>query len=107
MYNSVQISVIQDFQSLLNFSDLLIGNSSSGIIESGSFKLPVLNIGDRQKGRVHGKNIIHSKFNYKSIQLAYQKATNKSFVKKIKKIKNIYFKKNSSEKATKVILKYI
>jgi UDP-hydrolysing UDP-N-acetyl-D-glucosamine 2-epimerase len=98
---------IKNFHSLLSFSDLLIGNSSSGIIESGSFKLPVLNVGDRQKGRVSGKNIIHCKFNFGSLQLAYQKAISNSFVEKIKKIKNIYFKKNSSKKAVKIILKYI
>ncbi len=37
----------------------MAGNSSSGLIESASFGLPVLNVGSRQQGRVHGRNVIH------------------------------------------------
>ena len=37
----------------------MIGNSSSGMWESASFKLPVVNIGPRQQGRVHGDNVVH------------------------------------------------
>ena len=43
----------------------MIGNSSSGIIESSSFELPVLNIGDRQKGRVQSYNVINVSYNEK------------------------------------------
>ena len=45
------------YSSLMKISDLVIGNSSSGIIEAPKFKLPVINIGNRQKGRVMMKNI--------------------------------------------------
>ena len=38
---------------------LMVGNSSGGIIEAASFGLPVVDIGDRQKGRDHGPNVIH------------------------------------------------
>ncbi len=47
------------YLSLLAAVDIMIGNSSSGIIESASFKLPTVNIGDRQKGREAPLNIIH------------------------------------------------
>ncbi|MCF6463984.1 UDP-N-acetylglucosamine 2-epimerase [Clostridium sp. Cult1] len=46
------------YLSLLKYVDVMIGNSSSGIIESPSFRLPVVNIGDRQKGRLRNNNII-------------------------------------------------
>lgn len=46
------------YLSLLKHADVMIGNSSSGIIEAPYFKLPVINIGDRQKGRLKNKNII-------------------------------------------------
>jgi UDP-hydrolysing UDP-N-acetyl-D-glucosamine 2-epimerase len=36
----------------------MVGNSSSGIIEAASFKLPVVNVGNRQAGREHGRNVI-------------------------------------------------
>jgi len=38
---------------------LMVGNSSGGIIEAASFDLPVIDIGDRQKGREHGSNVVH------------------------------------------------
>jgi UDP-hydrolysing UDP-N-acetyl-D-glucosamine 2-epimerase len=46
------------FYSLLQHADLMIGNSSSGIWEAPSFELPVINVGDRQRGRMRAKNVI-------------------------------------------------
>ena len=46
------------YLSLLKNAVLMVGNSSSGLIEAPSFELPVVNIGDRQRGRVRGKNVI-------------------------------------------------
>jgi len=46
------------YLSTMKHTDLLIGNTSSGIIEAASFGKPVVNIGDRQKGRLKGKNVI-------------------------------------------------
>jgi GDP/UDP-N,N'-diacetylbacillosamine 2-epimerase (hydrolysing) len=48
----------EDYLSLMKASDLMIGNSSGGIIEAPSFKLPVINIGSRQQGRNRSVNII-------------------------------------------------
>ena len=47
------------YLSAMKYVDLIIGNSSSGIIEAASFKKPVINIGVRQKGRLQGKNVIN------------------------------------------------
>ncbi len=46
---------------------LMIGNTSSGIIEAASFGKYVLNLGDRQKGRICGENVIHVPFNSEQI----------------------------------------
>lgn len=46
------------YLSCLTIVDAMIGNSSSGIIEAPSFKLPVVNVGDRQKGRVRAPNVL-------------------------------------------------
>ncbi len=54
------------FTCMLN-SRLLIGNTSSGIIEAASFKKYVINIGDRQKGRATGKNVLHVPFDSEKI----------------------------------------
>ena len=46
------------YASLLREADVMVGNSSSGLIEAPSFALPVVNIGDRQRGRLRGDNVI-------------------------------------------------
>jgi len=81
--------------SLMKYSSGLIGNSSSGILEAPTFKIPVLNIGDRQKGRLFAKNIITSNYTKKSIERNLKKILSSAFSKNIKKTKNIFFKKNT------------
>ncbi|OPX98273.1 MAG: GDP/UDP-N,N'-diacetylbacillosamine 2-epimerase (hydrolyzing) [Syntrophorhabdus sp. PtaU1.Bin002] len=46
------------FYGVLSHADLMVGNSSSGIWEAPSFSLPVVNIGERQKGRLRADNVI-------------------------------------------------
>lgn len=69
----------EEFINCLAHVDLMIGNSSSGIIEAASFNLNVVNIGTRQHLRECSENVIHSDTSYesilKSIQLALATAT--------------------------------
>jgi len=65
----------------LRHAKYMIGNSSSGLIEAPLYGLPVINIGDRQKGRIQGKNILNSQSSVKDI------------VSKIKFLENNNFKK--------------
>jgi UDP-hydrolysing UDP-N-acetyl-D-glucosamine 2-epimerase len=48
----------QAYFSLMRYARAMVGNSSSGIAEAASFQLPVVNVGDRQRGRIHGRNVI-------------------------------------------------
>jgi len=57
----------QSYFSAMTHCKLLIGNTSSGIIEAASFKKFVINLGNRQLGRVHGDNIIHVPFDCEKI----------------------------------------
>ncbi len=98
---------IKKYHLMLSNSDLLIGNSSSGIIESCSFKIPCINLGNRQKKRMSPKNIIHSKFNNKDIMKAYNKAISKKFRLSIINLKNPYEKKNTSDQIINIIMKKI
>jgi UDP-N-acetylglucosamine 2-epimerase (non-hydrolysing)/GDP/UDP-N,N'-diacetylbacillosamine 2-epimerase (hydrolysing) len=63
-----------NYLGLLQNCGVLVGNSSSGMIEASYFKIPVINIGIRQDGREHGSNVKHvpsnSKFIYQEIQKA-------------------------------------
>ena len=47
-----------DFWGLLAIADVLVGNSSTGLIETPYFHLPAVNIGQRQHGRTHAENVI-------------------------------------------------
>jgi GDP/UDP-N,N'-diacetylbacillosamine 2-epimerase (hydrolysing) len=94
----------EDYLGLLNNCKLLIGNSSSGIIESTLFKIPVINIGNRQKGRERGPNVIDvEKFSQTLISVAIKKAL--SVNKSTLKIKHVYGNGLSAVKITKYLEK--
>ena len=82
----------------------MIGNSSSGIIESASFKIPVLNVGNRQKKRFSVKNVINCKFSENDLRRKLKITLSKKFNKSIAKIKNPYFRINTSKKIINKIL---
>ena len=73
---------------MLKFSNVIIGNSSSGIIESASFKIPTINIGDRQKGRILMNSVINVNPVKQEILNAIKLIISKKFMlnKKSKKI---------------------
>ena len=80
-----------EYLSLMQIASVMIGNSSSGIIEAPSFCLPVVNIGIRQKGRERAGNIIDVDHRKGQIKKAVKKALyDKMFRKNLKKCKNPY-----------------
>ena len=58
----------------MKYSKFLIGNSSSGIVEAATFSKYVVNVGNRQGGRLHSLNVINADFNFKSILSAVNRA---------------------------------
>lgn len=62
------------YLSLMKYAEFVFGNSSSGIIEAPAFKVPTVNIGDRQRGRLQPASVINCKADRKSMVLAIQKA---------------------------------
>ncbi len=84
--------------------EFMIGNSSSGLIEVPYFKIPTVNIGDRQKGRVMHKSIINCSYSSSSIQKAINKAMSPKFKKKIIKQKYLFGNGGSSKKIVNKIL---
>jgi GDP/UDP-N,N'-diacetylbacillosamine 2-epimerase (hydrolysing) len=63
----------EDYLALMKAATVMVGNSSSGIIEAPSFGLPVINIGSRQKGRQRAKNVIDVDYNKEQIIREVQK----------------------------------
>ena len=80
----------QKYLSIVKFVDLVVGNSSSGIIEIPSFKIPTINIGDRQKGRVQASSTINCKPISKDITRSINKAYSPKFKKKLSNLNNPY-----------------
>jgi len=101
IYNNVPR---QDFLGFLNNCKVLVGNSSSGMIEASLFKIPVVNIGIRQKNREHGPNVINVKeFSKIKIGIAIKKALSKK--KKELKISKIYGNQKVSKKMINILEK--
>lgn len=63
------------YLSAMKHCDAVVGNSSSGLVEAPSFGVPTVNIGDRQKGRLHATSVIDCDENTASITAALQRAT--------------------------------
>lgn len=78
------------YLSALRYVDFVIGNSSSGILEVPYFKIPTVNIGDRQKGRIIPASVINSEPTINSIKDAIHLALNPLFLAKIQNQKNLY-----------------
>lgn len=87
----------QAYFSLMSIAAAMIGNSSSGIIEAPSFKLPVVNIGIRQEGRVKANNIIDVDHDRASIYKGYKQAISPEFNNVINGLINPYGSGNASE----------
>lgn len=87
---------------LMSRCDFLIGNSSSALIESASFKKWALNVGIRQDGRLRNKNVIDASFDYHSILEGVKKISGFKTYKK----GNIFLKPNSTSLVKGVIKTY-
>lgn len=72
----------QRFISFMNYVDLVVGNSSSGIVEAPTLGVPVVNVGDRQKGRHLCANVIQTNAQADSIKDAIDRAMTSDFSKK-------------------------
>lgn len=97
----------EEYQSLIKYSEGLIGNSSSGIIEVPSLKVPTINIGDRQLGRVRGKSVIDCKCTEEDISKAINKAISEEFKKIVENSENPYFTEKTLEKYYNEILGFV
>jgi len=87
----------EDFLILYRNASALVGNSSSGVVESATYRLPVVNIGTRQFGRERARNVIDVDYDSKAIQDAITKATSKSFKDSISDVTNPYESKDSGK----------
>lgn len=98
---------IRRYLSAIKYSEFVIGNSSSGIIEAPSLKIPTINIGNRQKGRLQAESIWNCNTNYKDIVDSINIVRTEEFKQKAQNCKNPYGDGNVSELILKIIKKYL
>lgn len=91
------------YLSAINYVDVIIGNSSSAIIEVPYFKKASVDIGDRQKGRLKASSIIHSEENEQDIKKAIELALSTTFRDRLPHTKSLYGEGETSVKIKEVL----
>lgn len=94
----------EDFLNLMRVISVLIGNSSSGILEAASFRLPVINIGSRQQGRERSFNVVDANYDKKSIKSMIEFVLyNQTFRDSLSSVVNPYGDGNTGEKIADIL----
>jgi GDP/UDP-N,N'-diacetylbacillosamine 2-epimerase (hydrolysing) len=91
------------YLSALKYASMMIGNSSSGIIEGPALRIPTINIGDRQQGRIMAESIICSEPEKDDIVNAIKKALTQKFQNISQNVVNPYGDGNTSSKIVEII----
>jgi GDP/UDP-N,N'-diacetylbacillosamine 2-epimerase (hydrolysing) len=93
----------QNYLSLLSGAKFMLGNSSSGLLEAPSFKVPTINVGKRQDGRPRAKSVIDVDCEVTSIKDAIALVTSKPFMQKLSGVTNPYGLMGASERISAII----
>jgi UDP-N-acetylglucosamine 2-epimerase (non-hydrolysing)/GDP/UDP-N,N'-diacetylbacillosamine 2-epimerase (hydrolysing) len=91
------------YLSLLSHADVVIGNSSSGIIEAPFFRTPTVNIGDRQAGRLRAASVIDCEDGASAIASAIAMALSETFRASIENVSNPYGDGNTAQLVVDVL----
>ena len=92
------------YWALLREATLMVGNSSSGIMETPSLGLPTVDIGARQHGRTRAANIIHAEPDALAIARAMTRVVSAEFLSSIDGLQNPYGDGHASERIIKVLV---
>lgn len=100
-YRSLPFEV---YASLMRHASVLVGNSSSGIVEAPYLKLPAINIGTRQQGRIQAENVINTGYDTEEIYAAVMTAIyDEEFRKRLDGCKNPYGDGRASSRIVKIL----
>lgn len=89
----------------MKYCGAIIGNSSSAIVEAPFMKVPVVNIGNRQQGRIMADSIICCGYSQQEIEDSIERALSIEFAEVVKNSKSLYGQGNTSEKIVEVLEK--
>jgi GDP/UDP-N,N'-diacetylbacillosamine 2-epimerase (hydrolysing) len=98
---------MRKYLSALKFANMVVGNSSSGLLEAPSFGIPTINIGDRQKGRLQASSVINCEPTQESIQEAMELALSETFRGTARNTVNPYGDGNTTGKIVHVIEDFV
>ncbi len=98
---------IEDYLSLIKNSKVLIGNSSSGIAEAPSFKIPTINIGDRQKGRIKAESVLNTLPVKEEVKKALDLIEREDFKERLKEVNNPYGRGDTSKRIIRIIKEFL
>jgi len=104
-YHFIRSLGINNYQSMLKYVEFVIGNSSSGIIEVPYFRIPTINIGDRQKGRIRHSSVIDTDYTVGLIRDAINKAVDPGFKESIKDMEYKFGDGHATERIIEIIKK--
>jgi GDP/UDP-N,N'-diacetylbacillosamine 2-epimerase (hydrolysing) len=93
--------------SALHYVTAVVGNSSSGIIETPTFKVPTVNIGDREKGRILADNVLTCRQSVEAIRSTIEKVLTDEFKDSIKDMINPYDKNETAKNISKTLSEYL
>lgn len=92
-----------NYLNLVGFCEFVIGNSSSGVIEVPFFRIPTVNIGDRQKGRLRHASVIDTDYSVQSIKKGILQAINPEFRSEISKMQYQFGDGNTADKMIEIL----
>lgn len=95
------------YLSAVQYSEFVIGNSSSGIVEVPAFGIPTINIGDRQKGRLQANSILNCEPEKEDIIRQIKMARREEFKNNIKIDQNPYKGKDTSKLIIETIKRFL
>lgn len=91
------------YAGLMASARVLVGNSSSGLLEAPSFELPTVDIGNRQRGRLRAENVLHCDFDVQQIVKNINQALSDDFKNSLSGMKNPYGDGYSSQRILDIL----
>jgi GDP/UDP-N,N'-diacetylbacillosamine 2-epimerase (hydrolysing) len=92
-----------EYLALMGASSVIVGNSSSGIVEAASFGLPAVNIGIRQLGRIHPRNVLNVDYDTREMAKALRSALSTGFRSKLKGLENPYGDGHTGRRVARIL----
>ena len=93
----------EDYLCLLRHAACIVGNSSSGLLEAPTFRVPAVNLGTRQEDRLQARNVINAPFDVEAIVAAIRWASSREFRETLRDAENPYGDGRSSGRILSIL----